>query len=175
MATLIVAEGVLPMEEEGVRKGVPKGKPSFAQAVGGDSIEIKMSKESLYTYRKYVQKVDGETKLIPPPEAVNAIKEKNVVYKVFNIKEKKIAEARNELVELCLAPIWSKVIHVNRGTRSATIEVHFESAEVAKEVSTETLKTDLIMLLPTYMGKRTARVTVEDIPFRYDVMWAAAA
>uniref|UniRef100_A0A0L8GL57 CCHC-type domain-containing protein n=1 Tax=Octopus bimaculoides TaxID=37653 RepID=A0A0L8GL57_OCTBM len=25
------------------------------------------------------------------------------------------------------------------------------------------------------MGKRTARVTLEDIPFRYDVMWAAAA
>uniref|UniRef100_A0A0L8G0V4 Uncharacterized protein n=1 Tax=Octopus bimaculoides TaxID=37653 RepID=A0A0L8G0V4_OCTBM len=77
---MATAETNAPIQGESIPK------QSFSQAVGGSTIELKIVKESLYAFRKYIQKVDGETKLIPPPETVNARKEKIVVYKVYNIK-----------------------------------------------------------------------------------------
>ncbi|XP_029641624.1 uncharacterized protein LOC115216432 [Octopus sinensis] len=158
-----------------VKQKETQTKPSFSDAVGGEVEEMEVSMERLFKFRSLVQKSGEETRLVPPPETIQAIKEKMVTYRVYNIKEKRMTDVKNEMVEKCMAPIWSKVSHVNRGARSATVEAHFETAEVARQISTQTLKNESIILLPLYLGCRTAKVTLEDIPTGYDVMWAATA
>ncbi|XP_052823724.1 uncharacterized protein LOC128247805 [Octopus bimaculoides] len=152
-----------------------KAKQSFSDTIGGNVIELEVAMEKLFQFRNLIEKTGEITKLVPPPETIEAIKKRTVVYKVYNLKEKKIMDVKNEIVERCLSPIGKKIRYVCRGVRSATIEAHFKSENVAKEVSTQTLKNEQIMLLPTYLGRRMAKTTVEEIPDGYDVYWVATA
>lgn len=42
---------------------------------------------------------------------------------------------------------------------------------MAKSVSTKLFKNDKIVLLPTYTGKRTAKIKIEDILPMFDLEW----
>lgn len=64
----------------------------------------------------------------------------------------------------CLAPVWDKITYYRRGSSYATLEVRFASGEEVKRNSDKTLKTKEVVLLPTYLGRRTSKVTVAEIP-----------
>lgn len=63
-----------------------------------------------------------------------------VVYKTLCIKEKRIATVSSEVIEKCLAPIWSQLKYIERSVRNATIEARFERANIAEDISMRTLK-----------------------------------
>lgn len=78
-------------------------------------------------------------------------------------------------MERGLLPIWNKIIHVGRGRRVATDEEQFADEKTAKDLSTMTLKNKEVILLPTYLGRETAKLKVEEIPAGIDVVWISAA
>lgn len=55
------------------------------------------------------------------------------------------------------------------------MEVQFLDVAFARLHSTAHIKTDEMVRLPIYLGKRAARVRVETIPTKIDVAWLAAA
>lgn len=57
-------------------------------------------------------------------------------------------------VEKCLRPIWQDIIYLAIGKRFATVKVRFKSEKIARHHSTTLFKTDEVVLLPTYLGRR---------------------
>lgn len=50
-------------------------------------------------------------------------------------------------------------------------EAIFESADMAQSVSTITFKNDKVILIPTYLGKTTAKMKIENIPPIFNLEW----
>lgn len=78
-------------------------------------------------------------------------------------------------IEKCLGLVWNQVIYYNRGTKYATIQVHFSSVNEARKHSDKILNTEEEALLPTYMGRRTSRIRTEEVPPEVGVGWVTAA
>lgn len=81
--------------------------------------------------------------------------------------EKSIAIVAEEEVENVLGVLMVKLEYIGRGRRYASIEPIFESLGVVTSVLTMTFKNDEVILLPTYMGKRTVKIKTEDIPLMF--------
>ncbi|XP_036361568.1 uncharacterized protein LOC118764671 [Octopus sinensis] len=68
-----------------------------------------------------------------------------------------------------------KITYINRGKKYGTVEVRFTSEEVAKKLSMEPIKAEDIVLLPLYKGKRTSKITMNNIPPEADAEVLVAA
>lgn len=103
-------------------------------------------------------------KLNPQGDLIDITKSQSIVYKTWSLEMKTAEKATKKSVENCLEPIWKKKItYINRGKRYGTIEERFASKDEAKKHSTTSLISTELLLLPTYLGKRTSKVKIEVI------------
>uniref|UniRef100_A0A0L8FHC2 Uncharacterized protein n=1 Tax=Octopus bimaculoides TaxID=37653 RepID=A0A0L8FHC2_OCTBM len=63
----------------------------------------------------------------------------------------------------------------SRGRKYGTVEVQFKNKEDAKKLSTVALRTTKWTLLPTYCGRRAARISIEKVLREINVEWLVAA
>lgn len=69
---------------------------------------------------------------------------------------------RADVIEKCLDPVMKDVIYFTRGFRFAIV-VRFKSAEKARELSDKALKTEEVVLLPSYLGRCKSRIRIEEV------------
>lgn len=107
-----------------------------------------MAMAELFKFRNMVKKMSSDAELLPPQEAIQNIAAKTVVYKIYSVKVKRIMTVKSETIEKCLSLIWNKITYI------ATVV----SEQIAKNISTITLKNAEVILLPTYLGRCTAEI-----------------
>lgn len=69
----------------------------------------------------------------------------------------------SKVAKKCLRQIWKDIVYL------ATVEVQFNWKEKAKQHSRATFKTDEVLFLPTYLGRRTSKIRVGEILLEVDV------
>lgn len=55
-----------------------------------------------------------------------------VVFKTYNVKEKKIPTMKSETIEKFLAPIWNRIRCEGHGKGIATVDAQFDKETIAK-------------------------------------------
>lgn len=117
----------------------------------------------------------NDIKLSPPKEALNDIQARTVVFRTYSIKDKAIVILPKEEVKRVLGILMYKLEYIGRGRQFNSVKVIFESPKMAKSVSTMSFKNEKSILLPTYMGKRFAKIKIENIPPMVHLEWVAEA
>lgn len=99
------------------------------------------------------------------------------MYTLYHLKKlsEKIKFLDNAKVWKCLGPVLGDASLVSRGEAYATVAVKFSTTEGARKNSDKTLKTEEAVLLPSYMGRRTSRIRIEDVPPETEVTSGMAA
>lgn len=92
-----------------------------------------------------------------------SVSSRTVVYKCFCPLSKKIKFLDNANIWKYLHPVLGDVSLVKRGETYATVAVRFSTAEEARRNSDKTLKTEEAVLLPSYMGRITSRIRIEEV------------
>lgn len=59
-------------------------------------------------------------------------------------------------VEKALKPTWQGISYLDRGKKFGTIEVHFDEVAISRMHPTTPLKTNELLLLPVYHGRRAS-------------------
>lgn len=114
----------------------------------------------------------------PPPPTNEMLKERNertIIYRPYSVETRRIEKMTVVRVEKALKPIWEGISYVARGKKYGTVKVRFREAATARLLSATPLRTNEMMLLPVYLGRRASRIREEDIPPKVDVAWMVAA
>ncbi|GAB1605864.1 hypothetical protein Ahia01_000868800 [Argonauta hians] len=136
------------------------------------SMEGKAEKFSLGC--KY-RKIEGRVAtLLPPPEEVEKVRKRTVSYRCVNLKTRMPHPASKMQVEKALESIWDSVSHASRGKGYGVTDIQFISEELALANSMSPFFGDDFVLYPTYMGRRTVNLYVNDIPPHVD-LWSVLA
>lgn len=154
---------------ENVTRSPPYSEPkkNYTQVVTVPCGRVDLSLEQIQPYYGLLKARGGDVMIASPPEILANLKNTTIVYKVFNPVSKIIEFL--EVIEKCLSLIMKYVTYFTRGTKYATIEVHFSASEKAREFSDKTLKTEKVVLLSSYMGRRTSCVSISEVPPHVDV------
>lgn len=131
---------------------ITKGKPiNFAQVTATSSKAAEVDNSGLVKYQGLCKKSWENVILKLHADVLHTAKQRTLIYKIFNAKEKRIMAVSNEQVEKCLQPIWRETSYVGKCNRYVTVEVQFSSEEIVRKYSTEPLKSPEIVLLLTYL------------------------
>lgn len=65
-----------------------------------------------------------------------------------------------EIIEKCLAPIWSDITYITKGKKFAIVDAMLKTVEKVHEHSLSPLQTNEVVLLLTYLQRRMSRVEV---------------
>lgn len=105
---------------------------------------------------------------ITSPQEVKAIvANTSLVYKVYDPDSIEIKFVDTKKIEKCLAPVLTEATYYNRGSKFATVEVHFSSVEVVRKHLDKTLRITEVVLLPSYMEQR---ISVRDKLSRHSML-----
>ncbi|XP_052829386.1 uncharacterized protein LOC128249544 [Octopus bimaculoides] len=124
---------------------------------------------------KLLAKVGDTLKLTPPVELISGVRKITVVFKTMKIATRKIELATVEEIEECLKSIRKQTTFVTRGRTYATVEVRFATEVEAIKNSTEAIRSEEWVLLPSYCGKRVARVRVGKVLPELEEAWLMTA
>lgn len=105
----------------------------------------------------------------------NTTLNRTVTYKCFCQVSKKIAFLEESKMRKCLAPVMGDITHARRCDSYATVAVKFRTIDEAGKQSGKTLTTEEAMLLLFYMGRRTSKINIKDIPAEAEVSSVTAA
>lgn len=88
-----------------------------------------------------------------------------IVYKIFDLMSKKIKLLDTDKIGKCLALVLGEVIFFTQHSKFATTEGHFSSVDGAWRGMKvfKTLKTEEVVLLPSYMGQHMSHVRMEEV------------
>uniref|UniRef100_A0A0L8GU38 C2H2-type domain-containing protein n=1 Tax=Octopus bimaculoides TaxID=37653 RepID=A0A0L8GU38_OCTBM len=142
----------LSSEEELVRAVIKMDRvlktKSFAEATEVKRRELDLA--GLKEYEKMAQKVGVDVKLSLPKGIMERMEKK---MKVYLLKGKMVEQVEAE-VEKVLKEQSKEIMYITKGRRYGTMVVQFRTVEEAS----------VVVLLPTYHGRKTSKVRVEAIP-----------
>uniref|UniRef100_A0A0L8H3A6 Uncharacterized protein n=1 Tax=Octopus bimaculoides TaxID=37653 RepID=A0A0L8H3A6_OCTBM len=143
-----------------------EGKRNFADVAKCQEHDIDIGEFENYKTLLSWDGFDFKLHLCPPQETLNNIKERTILYKTFSIIEGKIDVMTTGQIEKVLRTIWHEIVYLPRGTKFGVVEVvkvRFKDAATTKKHAATTIKSEEVVLLPTYRGQRATRVRVEGI------------
>lgn len=82
--------------------------------------------------------------------------------------------ALKEAVEKCLNLIWSDISYLTRKKKFIPMRLNLYPRKKPSNTPPATLKTSEVVLLQTYIGRRTSRVKVGEIPPEVTAAWVIA-
>lgn len=111
-------------------------------------------------------KIKGSNVHIASWQGVKTMGNNNtIVYKIFDLMSKKIKLLDTDKIGKCLALVLGEVIFFTQRSKFATTEGHFSSVDGAWRGMKvfKTLKTEEVVLLPSYMGQHMSHVRMKEV------------
>uniref|UniRef100_A0A0L8GCS6 Uncharacterized protein n=1 Tax=Octopus bimaculoides TaxID=37653 RepID=A0A0L8GCS6_OCTBM len=150
-------------------------KINFADAIKEKRTIITFTPKQIKDTKSILTKEGDTVQLHIPKEIIENTNKKYITYRLINTKTKRPENFTTKKIELCLRPIWPYQQHVTWRRKFATIQVRFQSEDLAKQFSTLSLHTDDLVMIPSYLGQRVMKVTVKNVPSQVETQWIISA
>lgn len=134
--------------------------------------KVELTLEQIQAFYGLLEVDGGNIHITSPHEVKTNVSSHTVMYKCFCPVSKKMKFLYNAKIWICLGPVLGDVSQVNRCEAYATVAVRFNTAENARRNWDKTLKTEEGVLFPSYKGRRTSRIRIEEVPLDAEVAWA---
>lgn len=94
-----------------------------------------MTMSQARTYYDMLSTKETDVYIARPQHIKVKVEHGTLIYKVFDVANKKKTFVDMRKLKKCLAPVWDKITYYRRGSSYATLEVRFASGEVVKRNS----------------------------------------
>lgn len=105
---------------------------------------------------------EGYNVSVTSREVTRKTKEKIIIYRIYNVKTRKIEIMTTNQIEKALKLISQRISYLARGRVFGTVEVRFRDESTARQHSASPLQADEVMLQVIYFGRYTFRIRVEE-------------
>lgn len=113
--------------------------------------------------------------VIPQADRAEIEKRKTIIVRILSRPTKRTEMDPEREIETAMKKVVKYAICYTRGVKYGSVEVKFDTQNLAAGYFMKILQTEGSMLSPTFIGKRIVRVRVGKIPLEMETEWIAVA